>query len=334
VRYLLDLRYAVFLISLSLCGQQSSSWHDPSPHRVQFVVVQEGVRLEVLDWGGTGRPVVLLAGYRTAHMFDDFAVKLSKIAHVYGITRRGYGASSHPDTGYDAQRSADDVLQVINILHLTQPVMAGHSFGGQDMTFIAEQYSKRLAGLVYLNSAEDPTLTLSDYGVKPFDSKKLPIGMQNPPPPPHLTPAEYRAWQRRMHGIAFPEAELRNTYVINQDDTLGSPSTSQHIHDAMFKGILKPNFGRIQVPVLAFFALPSTPEEQIKQYKAQTPEERAAVGQKYVVDLAIVRRHMEDLKRGVPNVHIVELPGANFYIFASNEVDILRSMRAFLTALH
>ena len=317
-----------------MCAYETVSWYDPSPHRVQFVTVQEGVRLEVLDWGGTGRPVVLLAGYRTAHMFDDFAPKLSQVSHVYGITRRGYGASSHPDFGYDAQRSADDALEVLNSLHLTQPVLAGHSFGGQDMTLIAEQHPERVGGLVYLNSAEDPTLTFSDYGVKPFDATKLPSAMQNPAPPPHLSFEGYRDWQRRMHGIAFPESELRNTYVTNPDGTMGPPSTSQHIHDAMFKGLRKPNFRRIHAPVLAFFALPSTPEEQIKEYKAQTPEERAAVEQKYAVDVAIVRRHIQDLKSGVPNARIVGLPGANYYIFASNEADILRAVHQFLTGLH
>jgi hypothetical protein len=94
-------------------AQSPSVWHDPSKHRVQFVTVEGGVRLEVLDWGGTGRPIVLLAGYQTAHEYDDIAPKLSEIGHVYGITRRGYGASSRPDYGYSAQRSADDVLQVL-----------------------------------------------------------------------------------------------------------------------------------------------------------------------------------------------------------------------------
>jgi hypothetical protein len=41
---------------------QYVSWQDPSKHRVQFVTVQDAIRLEVLDWGGSGRPVVLLAG--------------------------------------------------------------------------------------------------------------------------------------------------------------------------------------------------------------------------------------------------------------------------------
>jgi non-heme chloroperoxidase len=61
------------------------------PHRVHLVTVAEGVNLEVLDWGGTGRSVVLLAGSgNTAHVFDEFAPKLTDCCHVYGFTRRGF----------------------------------------------------------------------------------------------------------------------------------------------------------------------------------------------------------------------------------------------------
>jgi hypothetical protein len=67
--------------------------NDPSPHVTRFVSVDKDVRLEVLDWGGSGRPIVLLAGGgNTAHVFDDFAPKLRAHNHVYGITRRGFGA--------------------------------------------------------------------------------------------------------------------------------------------------------------------------------------------------------------------------------------------------
>ena len=56
------------------CTHSPASWHDPSRHQVQFVTVEDNVKLEVLDWGGSGRPIVLLAGSgNTAHVFDDFA---------------------------------------------------------------------------------------------------------------------------------------------------------------------------------------------------------------------------------------------------------------------
>lgn len=75
-------------------GAEAAPWRDPSPHTVRFVTVDDGVRLEVLDWGGSGRSVVLLAGGgNTAHVFDDFAPKLATHYRVYGITRRGCGAS-------------------------------------------------------------------------------------------------------------------------------------------------------------------------------------------------------------------------------------------------
>jgi hypothetical protein len=50
------------LISFSdpLAGQEWASWLDPSPHRVQFVTVDENVKLEVLDWGSS-RPNCLLS---------------------------------------------------------------------------------------------------------------------------------------------------------------------------------------------------------------------------------------------------------------------------------
>ena len=70
----------------------AAKWQiESTPHTTQFVTVADGVKLEVLDWGGTGRPLVLLAGLgNDAHIFDKFAAKLASTYHVYGITRRGF----------------------------------------------------------------------------------------------------------------------------------------------------------------------------------------------------------------------------------------------------
>ena len=110
-------------------AQDAPPFRDSSPHRTQFVTIAKDVRLEVLDWGGTGRPLVFLAGYLTSHAYDDIAPKLTANAHVYGITRRGLGASSRPPTGYTARESAEDVLHVLDTLKLDKPILAGHSFG-------------------------------------------------------------------------------------------------------------------------------------------------------------------------------------------------------------
>ena len=324
------MRYVCLLASM-LYAQEPAAWHDPSPHRVQFVTVAEGVRLEVLDWGGSGRPVVLLAGYLTGHAYDDFAPKLTDIAHVYGITRRGLGASSKPSSGYTARESAEDVVRVLDALKLEKPVLAGHSFGGQDLSVLGATHPDRMAGLVYLDSAEDISLsrlrTASDRW-----TGNLPERLRNPRPDMRSFEA-YREWQRKTYGLAFPEAELRQSYASNPDGTLGRYLVSKEVRDALFAGLEAPDYARIRVPVLAFFGLPMALEDQLKRYQPQDVEQAAAMGLKYGVDLAWVARNSDALKRGVPGARIVELVGANTYIFLSNEAEVLREMRAFVTGL-
>lgn len=131
-----------------------AQWQDPSTHRLLLVEVEKNVRLEVLDWDGSGRPVVLLAGLgNTAHVFDDFAEKLATEYRVFGITRRGFGGSSAPEQGYATDRLADDVIAVIGDLGLNQPVIVGHSIAGLELSSIGSRHVDRVAGIVYLDAS-------------------------------------------------------------------------------------------------------------------------------------------------------------------------------------
>jgi len=132
---------------------KETAWQDPSPHKVQFVTVDKDVKLEVLDWGGTGRPLVMLAGLgNTAHIFDKFAPRLTGTYHVYGVTRRGFGDSSAPASGYSADQLGDDVLTVLDALKLAKPVLAGHSIAGEELSSIGSRHPEKVAGLIYLDA--------------------------------------------------------------------------------------------------------------------------------------------------------------------------------------
>ena len=113
------------LVAGSICAQ-----NDALP-KTLFAEVDKNVKLEVLDWGGAGRPLILLGGLgSTADVFGSFAPKLASAYHVYGITRRGFGDSSVPipeGANYSADRLGDDVLAVIDFLKLKRPVLVGHS---------------------------------------------------------------------------------------------------------------------------------------------------------------------------------------------------------------
>src|ERR1022692_1997318 len=234
------LRYAALLILTGMSVfSQVPQWKDPSPHRVQFVPAEAGVRIEVLDWGGSGRALVLLAGSgNSAHVFDNFAPKLTDMCHVYGITRRGYGASSHSESGFSAERLGEDVVAVLDALHLTAPVLAGHSLGGHELTAVASAHPSRIAGLIYMDSTADPT-----FDWKPYQElrKKLPSTMtsQRPSLEESRSFELYRQWQRRTMGIAFPESELRNVFAVNSDGGMGTYMTSKSVGDSIFAGMRK-----------------------------------------------------------------------------------------------
>jgi pimeloyl-ACP methyl ester carboxylesterase len=333
-RLLSILCLSLFTASPGASQQAHDTWRDPSSHQVRSVTLDENVQLEVLDWGGNGRALVLLAGYLTAHAYDGFAPKLTEFAHVYGITRRGIGASSRPGhSGYTAKESGDDIVKVLDKLRLAAPVLAGHSFGGQDLTTVAANHPDRIRGVIYLNSAEDATLNPSDYNAKPPDPKRLPFGMRNSAPADKSSPAAYRAWQRRTHGVAFPESEIRLLYAVNPDGSLGEYQVAKSVRDALFAGLRSPDYARVRVPVLAFFAIPSEVEELVAKHQPATPEERVAIEEKRSFDLAIVKRNIDDLRRGVPNARVIQLPGANFYIFLSNEPELVQEMRSFIASL-
>jgi pimeloyl-ACP methyl ester carboxylesterase len=281
-------RSVVAAIALALLADatgvaQSPAWQDPSKHQAQFVEVEKDVRLEVLDWGGTGRSIVLLGGYTTAHIFDEIAPKLTRVGHVYGITRRGLGASSRPDHGYTARESGQDVMHVLDSLKLEKPVLMGYSFGGQDLSVLGAEHSERIGALVYLDSAEDERVWPLPNGPISADEKEWKAQLPKIPPPDRTSIAAYRAWQKAAHNMAFPESELRQLRTINSDGSVGDDLVSKNVRDAMFAGRANPDYNRIRIPVLAFFEMPTPLSEQLSKVQPLSAEQAAAFGAQYVM---------------------------------------------------
>ena len=312
---------------------QTPAWQDPSTHHVQFVEVETDVRLEVLDWGGSGRSSVLLGGYTTAHIFDEIAPKLARAGHVYGITRRGLGASSKPAHGYTARESGEDVIHVLDALKLEKPVLMGYSFGGQDLSVLGAEYSERLGALVYLDSAEDERVWPFPNGPISADEKEWKAQLPKIPPPDRTSIAAYRAWQKAAHNMAFPESELRQLHTINSDGSLGDGLVTKDLRDAMFAGRAYPDYNRIRVPVLAFFEMPFPLSEQLSKARPLSTEQAAALGAQYVMSQMWTAVNSHALTSALPAAKIVYLVGGNNYIFLTNEAEVVRETAAFVEGL-
>jgi hypothetical protein len=94
---------------------------------------------------------------------------------------------------------------------------------------------------------------------------------------------------------------------------------------------VRPDYAHIQVPVLAIYRT-VTMEQALRQCPPTTDQEREALGQAYRSARAMLTKWQRDL-RAVPEARVVELPGANLYMFLSNEADIVRELRGFANAL-
>ena len=318
-------------------AQQPGPWRDPSSHKIQFVNVGEGVALEVLDWGGTGRPLVLLAGLGwTAHVFDDFAPKLTDAYHVYGITRRGYGDSSKPAAGYTEGRLAEDDLRVFDALKLAAPIVAGHSIAGNELSTLGIHHYDRIAGLVYLDALNDGTDDYTDYDAL---WTKMPESMRKSPEP---SPSDkksfssYRDWRIKVSGIAIPESEYHNQFAQNPDGSIGAYKTPEFVSKAIMEGNWKHDYSQIRVPVLAFIGYDTPdgpPQEQIRKYHVTDASERTVLEAVYGTYIGMARIRIDRIKRAAGGAHVVDLWGAHHFVFLSNEAEVLTEMRKFVASL-
>jgi non-heme chloroperoxidase len=313
-------------------------WHrDTSPHAISFITVDGDVKLEVLDWGGSGRPLVFLAGLgNDAHIFDKFAPKFTTAYHVYGITRRGFGASSAPAPtkgNYSADRLGDDVLAVLDSLKLDRPVLAGHSIAGEELSSVGSRHPEKVAGLIYLDAGYSYAfydsargdLALDMFELRktldrllpgsPDEQKQLISGLLQT-----ALPQFERDLQRRMEQLRVTPARPRPQ---PPQRSAGAPVISSP-GSAIAEGQQK--YSDIPVPILAIFAVP----HNWGQFFREDPAGRAAME---AWDAADTGAQAKAFESGLHSAHVVRLPNADHYIFNSNEVDVLREMNAFLAKL-
>jgi pimeloyl-ACP methyl ester carboxylesterase len=295
----------------------TDAWTDESPHKVGFIVVN-GVRLHYLDWGGTGGTLLLLAGMgSTAHIYDDLAPKFSDRFHVLGLTRRGFGQSDKPETGYDTATLVQDMRQFLDAMKIQRVVLVGHSLAGDELTMFAAKYPQRVEKLVYLDAAYDhSTMTFRDE-----------LDALFPPFPEHDNKSynASKAWYKKFFRVTTPavEADLRTSYLLHDDGRL-EDVTPESVYKALIK-FAQPNpaYSQVKAPALSFYADDSWPDLIPKKNR-----EKATIVLKSLKQWETVER--ERFHQGMPQARIVLMPDTSHYCFIQREGQVVREMRAFL----
>lgn len=304
---------------------RDDGWVDRTPHRAGFVTVQRGVRVHYLDFGGTGPALLLLPGIgNTAHAYDDFAAGLTDRFHVYAITRRGFGESSHPSRGYDMPRLVDDIRIVMDSLRLRRVELVGHSFAGQEMTHFARKYPARVNRLVYLDGAFD-NIALDSMSQTVFTSA---MAYPSKEPLAARDTATFRAYVAYVHssrGVKIPESDIRvrvkadgiieelgvGYMGIGRENTVERQEWEQLRHRALAVFAVRDSFAQSEPWVTADTAWRSNVQSVIDRSTA-------------VSDFAVA-----DFKRA-PRSEALVISGGHHWVFVSHRDQVLNAVREFL----
>lgn len=340
---------AIVLMSSPVSSAQQQEWRDPSPHKVTLVTVEEGVQLQVLDWGGSGQALLLLAGGGdTAHVYDDVAPTLAAKYRVVGVTRRGHPGSSAPATGYGVARLAEDLVRVIGAVDLKSPIVVGHSFAGEEMHVLGARHAARVAGLVYVDAAFDRGDD-ADTEVVNAVAKLLPTAPR--PAPENLVSFAALRAHLQKYGGAGPEAHLRARWVGNPDGSVGGmfapeKTVLQAMSKEMRAAFAKPySPERIRVPAVSIYAIPKSADDLIQRgssdrqpfpelaaLAAGDPAIRERVEKLFLLTRDRVRKHEKWFEAFAERGRVVELSGTH-HLIISNPTELLPQIESFVSSL-
>jgi pimeloyl-ACP methyl ester carboxylesterase len=314
------------LMASELIAQPTNdTWVDKSPHKEAFARVN-GISLEYLDWGGRGEPLLFLAGLgNTAHIFDEMAPGFTNHFHVLALTRRGYGKSDKPQTGYELDTLVEDIRQFLDLLKLRSVVFAGHSFAGAELNQFAAAYPGRVDKLVYFDCAYsfDQPGTMEVFArmdsLTPGASSQVRANFST-----------LRDWfQKNRPGWNDAcESDLRNTRAMTPQGYSGHSSTPDSVEETLEKATLTAHsdYTKLTMPVLAFFAdhqLDKLLDQAAAANRQQAEETRNLVK-------TWQRGQIDRFKTQAKNSQVVVLRDTDHFCFIQRPDEITRRMRAFL----
>jgi pimeloyl-ACP methyl ester carboxylesterase len=280
---------------------------DKSTHKSAFVAAN-GIKMNYLDWGGTGDVIILLAGLgNDAHVFDEIAPSFTDKFHVIGLTRRGFGETDRPAKGYETATRVEDIRAFMDAMKITRAHLIGHSLAGDEMTLFASMYPGRVIKTVYFDAA--------------YDRRKF-FSCVNDQPGGALPPSFLRIAGEAMNCPGWEK-------IVAPDMP---PPDMVNVQVSTMRAAMQfvPDYKKITAPSLAIYADPDVPQNAGK-LDAETQKKLDAWWKEKQAPIA--RASIEQFRKEMRNGQAVEIKGATHYIFVGPYKDqVIKLTRDFLTA--
>lgn len=238
-----------------------------------------GLPFHYRDWGGDGRPVLLLHGLAsTCHIWDLVAPRLAEEFRVVALDQRGHGLSAQVEDGYDFATVSGDAVAFIEFLGWERPVIAGHSWGADVALELAAAEPEAAAGLIFVDGGTIEPSTRSGWSLEQARQDMA------PPIFTGFTPEMMRS--RVIEGARFGpnpsetviEAVLANFRVLEDGTIQSNLRRENHLRiiDALWDHMPSQLYPTLQCPVLMLPARQSTPDAMDRRFRREEAITKAA----------------------------------------------------------
>ena len=306
-------------------AKREKPWADLSPHKNAFLNAN-GVRLNYLDWGGSGPFLILIPGaFDNAHCFDNLAPALAGRFHVIAYSRRGHGRSQ-AKRPYDRHTLVEDLHGLMDRIGIEKAHLAGWSMGGViEVTGMATAYPARVSRIVYLDGALDLSSSrwariTSSY----FSSHPVPKDVTE------SLDAWWKNWSEKFPGtfhLGDYEAAVRDGVTLRSDGSVRPRMSDTVAKEIWTTGLAyRPEYSKVRVPALAIYS--ATFLDVHNGLPSQRANHRAWERKIKPWRVSCVRQ----VKRELAGVKIITVPGCHGDLFFRSKKQVLSSMQRFLSA--
>jgi pimeloyl-ACP methyl ester carboxylesterase len=259
-----------------------------------------GVKIQLAQWDGNGKPVLCIHGITAnCRCWDVMASGLSPAHRVIAMDLRGRGLSDSPDSGYSIAHHCQDILALLDDLHLEKAVIMGHSLGAFISMVFGAQHSERVDRIILVDGGgrlSEIQMAKVFAGIKPSLDR---LGRVFPSFEDYLelmkTAPFFKSWT--------PALETYYRYEIEEVAGGVRPTIDPaHIQEE------RENLGKVDVS--QFYEMISCPVLILRATEGMVAED----------DLLLPQDVVERMVRKIPHARYVDIPGTNHYsiVFEQN----------------
>jgi pimeloyl-ACP methyl ester carboxylesterase len=316
----------LFVLLISSQQYYQNQMETRPPYKEDFIQ-GNGIKLQYLDWGGSGQPLILIHGLGDSpYLFEDIASSLKNNFRIIAYSKRGHCKSKITVTDYDNCALVSDLKLLVDSLKITKANLLGWSMGGNEITEFAIKYSERTNKLIYFEAGYDLSEEAFKNIIKTIPQSPFPAGSDL------CSLDAYRKWYHKfwfsdVEWNSTLEANLKATTQVNPDSsitTLPDDSISKILLESAMS--YHRDYKLIQAPALAIYT---------KQFFGPPVKDANVVSTYEEMEKNIISpwrmSNIARMKTELKNITIKQVPFGSHtsFIFLSKD-SLIESINSFL----